>query len=60
MVLVGYNYEKHVFLINFYHMTILLKRGLLVALRVRRVEQFETNVASSMRCSPWARRVLMT
>ncbi len=32
MVLVVYNKELHVFLINFNHMTILLKRGLLVAL----------------------------
>ncbi len=29
---VGYNKEQHVFLINFNHMTILLKRGVLVAL----------------------------
>ena len=32
MVLVGYNKEQHVFLINFQYMTILLKRGMLVAL----------------------------
>ncbi len=32
MVLVGYNKEQHVFLINFKYMTILLKRGVLVAL----------------------------
>ena len=32
MVLVGYNKEQHVFLINFNHMTILPKRGVLVAL----------------------------
>ncbi len=32
MVLVGYNKEQHVFLINFNYVTILLKRGVLVAL----------------------------
>ncbi len=32
MVLVGYNKEQHVFLINFNYMTLLLKRGVLVAL----------------------------
>ncbi len=32
MVLLGYNKEQDVFLINFNHMTILLKRGVLVAL----------------------------
>ncbi len=32
MVLVVYNQEQHVFLINFNHMTILLKMGVLVAL----------------------------
>ncbi len=32
MVLVGYNKEQHVLLINFKYMTILLKRGVLVAL----------------------------
>ena len=32
MVLVGYNKEQHVFLINFIYMTILLKRGVLLAL----------------------------
>ncbi len=31
-VLVGYNKEQHVFLINFKYMTILLKRDVLVAL----------------------------
>ena len=34
MVLVAYNKEQHVFLINFNYMTILLKRGVLVALRL--------------------------
>ncbi len=35
MVLVGHNKEQHVFLINFNHMTILLKKtGVLVALKV--------------------------
>ncbi len=33
MVLVGYNKEQYVFFINFNHMTILLKRGVLMALR---------------------------
>ena len=33
MLMVGYNKEKHVFVINFKYMTILLKRGVLVALR---------------------------
>ncbi len=33
MVLVGYNKEQYVLLINFNHMTILLKRGVLVALK---------------------------
>ncbi len=32
MVLIGYNKEQYVVLINFNHMTILLKRGVLVAL----------------------------
>ena len=32
MVLVGFNKEKYVFTINFNHKTILLKRGVLVAL----------------------------
>ncbi len=32
MVLVGYNKEQYVVLINFNHMTILLKKGVLVAL----------------------------
>ncbi len=32
MVLVGYNKEQYMFLINFNHMTILLKKGVLVAL----------------------------
>ena len=34
MVLVGYNKEQYVFLINLNHMTILLKRGVLVALMI--------------------------
>ncbi len=33
VLLVGYNKEQHVFLINFKYMTILLKRGVLVALK---------------------------
>ncbi len=33
MVLVGYNKQQHVFLTNFKYMTILLKRGVLVALK---------------------------
>ncbi len=32
--MVGYNKKKHVFLINFNHMAILLKRGVLVALNL--------------------------
>ncbi len=35
MVLVGYNIEHHVFFMNFNYKTILLKRGVLVALRGR-------------------------
>ncbi len=35
MVSVGHNKEQHVFLINFNHMTIMLKRGVLVALKMQ-------------------------